>query len=72
MFGKIGYINVNLKIKFILDFTPNYAWVLNGKCFNMRTGKFIKQTRNNGSIGYVINGKFMSCNSLKSHLIKQK
>ena len=72
MFGNVGYINVNLKIKFILDFTPNYAWVLDGKCYNMKTGKFIKQIRNNGSIGYIINGKFMLCKSLKLHLIKQK
>lgn len=72
MFYKSGYITINIKIKFVLDFTPNYAWVMDGKCYNMRTGRFIKQTNNNGCIGYLINGEFMSCKKLKPHLIKVK
>ena len=69
---KHGYITVNLKIKFILDFAPYYAWVLDNKCYNMRTGKFIKQVSNNGSIGYIIEGKFRSLAYLRPRLVKQK
>lgn len=72
MFFKSGYITINLKIKFIIDFAPHYAFVLDGKCYNMKTGRFIKQTDNNGSIGYIINGKPYSLNKLRPHLIKQK
>ncbi len=72
MFGRSGYINVYLKIKFILDFAPHYAWVLDGKCYNMKTGRFIKQTRNNGSIVYIIDRKPYSMDRLRPHLIKQK
>jgi len=72
MFYKHGYITVNLKIKFILDFAPQYAWILDNKCYNMRTGRFIKQIMNNGSIGYIINGKFISCKALKPNLVKYK
>ena len=70
MFFKDGYITVNLKIKFVLDFAPHYVFVLDGKCFNRKTGRFVKQVSNNGSIGYIINGKFESCKKLKSNLKK--
>jgi hypothetical protein len=72
MFFKKGYITVNIKIRFVLDFAPCYAWVMDDKCYNMRTGRFIKQTESKGSYGYVINGKFMSCSSLREHLVKPK
>ncbi len=71
-FYKQGFITVNLKIKFILDFAPHYVWVLNNQCYNKRTGKFIKQSRCGGSIGYWIDGDFISCTALRPHLIKQK
>lgn len=69
---KQGFITVNLKIKFILDFAPHYVWVLNNQCYNRKTGRFVKQSRNGGSIGYYINGDFISCTALRPHLIKQK
>lgn len=40
---KQGFIIVNLKIKFILDFAPHYVWVLNNQCYNRKTGRFVKQ-----------------------------
>lgn len=72
MFYKDGFIIVNLKIKFILDFAPHYVWVLDGKCYNKKTGRFVKQSRSGGSIGYWIDGDFISWTALKPHLIKQK
>lgn len=71
-FYKQGFIAVNLKIKFILDFAPKYVWVLDNKCYNKLTGRFIKQSRCGGSIGYYIDGDFISCIALRPHLIKQK
>ena len=72
MFYKSGYIQIFVKIKFVLDFAPHYAWVMDGKFYNMRTGRFIKQTTNNGSIVYIIDGKPYGVNKLREHLIKQK
>ena len=72
MFLKQGFITVNLKIKFILDFAPHCVWVFDNKCYNKRTARFIKQSRKGGSIGYYIDGDFYSCTSLRPHLIKQK
>ena len=67
MFFKDGYITINLKIKYYLDFAPHYVFVLDGKCFNRKTGRFVKQVSNNGSIGYIINGKFESNKKLTEH-----
>lgn len=69
-FCKDGYIIINIKIKYRLDFTPNYVFVLDGKCYNQRTGRFVRQVSNNGSIGYILNGVFWSCKKLKPHLVK--
>ena len=70
MLFKQGYIIATIKIKYYLDFAPHYVFVLDGKCFNRKTGRFVKQVYNNGSIGYVIDGKFESCKKLKSNLKK--
>ena len=65
-------ITISCTIKFVLDFTPNYCWILDNKCYNIKTGRFIKQVLNNGSIGYIINGKFMSLKELRKHIKKIK
>lgn len=70
MIHKQGYITVNLKIKFILDFAPHYCFVLDGKCYNQRTGRFIKQIDNNGSICYIIDGHRWNVSDLRPHLKK--
>ena len=70
MFYKENHIIIRVKIKYRLDFAPHYVFVLDGKCFNRKTGRFVKQVYNNGSIGYIINGKFESCKKLKSNLKK--
>ena len=53
-------ISVEYTIKYQLDFSPNYQWTKDGKCFNMKTGREITQVYSNGSIGYCINGNFKS------------
>jgi len=72
MFYKKGYITINCRIMFILNSAPNYVFILDNKCYNMRTGRFVKQVSNNGSIGYIIDGKFMSLKKLRQHLVKYK
>ena len=65
-------ISKSYTLKFELDFAPNYRWTDCKKCFNVKTGRQIKQTYVSGSIGYCISGKFYSLTKLRMHLIKIK
>lgn len=65
-------ISVNYILKFELSFAPQYKWTSCGKCFNVKTGRQIKQVYNNGCIGYSINGKFKSLKKLRTQLVKIK
>ena len=62
-------ISVNYTLKYQLSFEPNYQWSIDEKCFNVKTGRELKQVYSNGSIGYCIKGKFKSLNNLRKHLI---
>lgn len=53
--------------KWRLKTAPNYVFSKD-KCFNLRTGREIRQVYNNGSIGYNIKGKFRSLVSLRKEL----
>lgn len=64
----MGSISVNYTTKFRLSFAHNYEWTSCGKCFNVKTGRSIKQVYNNGSIGYCIKGRFYSLKYLRSKL----
>jgi hypothetical protein len=65
-------ISVTYTLKYELDFAPQYKWSKNNKCFNVKTGRQIKQTYVGGSIGYCICGKFYSLTTLRKHLVKIK
>jgi hypothetical protein len=65
-------ISKTYTLKFELDFAPEYQWTSCGKCFNVKTGRQIKQTYVSGSIGYCIRGKFNSLTKLRQHLQKIK
>jgi hypothetical protein len=65
-------VTITYTIKFILDFASHYKWLDNNQCYNAKTGRIIKQVSNNGSIGYIINGKFKSLEYLRKHLINPK
>jgi hypothetical protein len=62
-------ISVTYTLKYQLVFAPNYQWTSDGKCFNVKTGRQLKQVYSNGSIGYCINGKFKSLSYLRKKLI---
>ena len=65
-------ISVSYTIKFQLNFNPNYVWTTDGKCFNRKTGRQLKQVYSNGSIGYCIGGKFKSLTYLRTKLQRIK
>jgi len=68
----VNTISTTYTLKFELDFAPEYKWTSCGKCFNIKTGRQIKQTYVSGSIGYCIKGKFNSLTKLRKHLTKIK
>ena len=61
-------ISVNYTCKYRLKYANNYVFTLCGKCYNLKTGRLIKQIYNSGCIGYSINGKFKSIKYLRSQL----
>ena len=54
--------------KYRLKFANNYIWSNCGKCYNIKTGRLIKQVYKSGSICYIINGKFKSLKYLRTQL----
>jgi len=65
-------VSITYTIKYELDFSPKYKWLSNNQCFNIKTGKIIRQTVVGGSIGYVIDGKFKSLSYLRQHLVRPR
>lgn len=63
-------ITVKYTLKYELKFAPEYKWCGDNNCFNVKSGRKIKQVYNNGCIGYSIRGKFKSLKFLRTQLIK--
>lgn len=63
-------ISINYATKYRLSFAYNYEWTEDGKCFNTKTGRIIKQVLNNRCIGYCIKGRFYSLTHLRTKLEK--
>jgi hypothetical protein len=63
-------ITVTYAYKYELSFASHYKWLDDGRCFNTKTGRFIRQVLVGGSIGYVINSKFYSLSYLRGKLRK--
>ena len=63
-------ISIKYTLYYRLKFAPHYQWTKCGKCFNVRSGRQIKQVYNSGCIGYYINGEFKSLTYLRSRLEK--
>ncbi len=61
-------ITVSYTCKYRLKNNTNYWFTLCGKCYNNRSGRFIKQVYKNGCLGYTIVGKFKSLKYLKTQL----
>jgi len=61
-------ISIKYTLVYQLNFANNYQWSKCGKCFNIKTGRQIKQTLNSGCIGYNIKGRFYSATFLRNKL----
>ena len=66
----MNYISINKAIKYELSISPNYKWLNDNSCYNVKTGRVIKQVYNSRCIGYIINGKFMSLSKIRALLRK--
>ena len=56
--------------KYRLKNAPNYVYSTDKICYNVKTGRVIKQVLKGSTIGYIINGKFKSLKILKQELEK--
>lgn len=65
-------VTVVYTIDYVIDFAENYGFTKCKKCFNLKTGREIKQHYKSNCLGYYINSKFYSLTRLKNHLIKPK
>ena len=61
-------ITINYIAKWQLKSAPHYWFTKCQKCYNTKSGKFINQILKGSTIGYVINGKFISINNIKKDL----
>jgi len=63
-------ITVVYTIEYVIDFAKHYGFTKCKKCFNLKTGREIKQALKSACIGYYIDTKFYSLSKLRSHLVK--
>ena len=61
-------ITVTYTLKYRINFAVEYQFTTCKKCFNIKTGRQIKQTESKGSIGYCIRSKFYSLTKLRECL----
>ena len=61
-------ISVTYDLKWQLKTNPTYKWTTCKKLFNTKTGRQIKKTLNCRSVGYWIQGKFITLNNLRANL----
>lgn len=60
----------NIDLVWRLDFADNYQFDKKGNCYNVRSGRQLKQTVIGYTLGYCINGKFYSLTRLRQSLVK--
>lgn len=53
-------VTATYAIKYELEFAPHYVWLSNDLCYNLKTGRFVRQVLVGGCIGYCIDGRFRS------------
>ena len=63
-------ISIRYVLKYGLSIAPQYCWSECNKGFNIKTGRQIRQTICGRSIGYCIEGKFRSLNTLRKQLVR--
>lgn len=63
-------VSVTLAIKYEVSFAPHYKFLEDRRCYNSKTGSFIKKVYKSRCLGYNIEGKFYSLTRLRSLLRK--
>lgn len=61
-------ISIHYTCKYRIKFAHNYVFTLCGICYNLKTGRVIKQVMKSNCIGYIIEGKFKSTTYLRNNL----
>lgn len=61
-------ITVQYTCKYQINFAPNYVFTTCKLCYNLKSGRLIKQVIKSNCIGYIINGKFYSLTYLRNSL----
>lgn len=54
--------------KYRLKTATNYVYSTDKICYNLKTGRVIKQIMKGSTIGYIVNGKFKSLEVLRKEL----
>lgn len=66
-------ITLTIELTYYINVFPEYYQFWKDKhLYNTKTGKRLKQCYNNGSIGYWLNGTFLSLKKIKPLLCKPK
>ena len=60
--------SVTYRAKYRLKNNPNYVFSTCKLCFNLKSGRLVKQIIKGYTIGYLIDGKFRSLMQLKTEL----
>lgn len=64
-------LNYTIEIVWLIKGFESYGFGKDKNLYNLKTERIIKQSYNNGSIGYWLNRKFFSLNKIKVLLYKQ-
>jgi hypothetical protein len=65
-------INYTIELTYFIKGYNNYAFGKDKNLYNLKTNRRLKQSLNNGTIGYWFSKKFISLKSLKILLYKKK
>lgn len=63
-------ISTTYLLEFELKNNSNYKFTKEGICINTKTNRLIRKVLNGSSVGYWIDKKFYSVNTLRKELIK--
>lgn len=61
-----------IEIKWTVKGVDGYGYGVDNNCYNLKTGRIIKQSYNNRSIGYWFGKKFYSVSFLRDNLIRHE
>jgi hypothetical protein len=68
----MSIITLTFNITWLIEGYDDYVFIENKILVNQKRGTIIRQVINGGSIGYCLNGKFISLTKLKPLLKKPK